>query len=131
MKGIGLLFASVMLLGSCTPSHDRFENVADVADALEDGGVSCDLMPDEARIGPERELPEGQSWGQCGTTAIYVLGDEDALSWLKSLESRTADDTPRLYWVYGENWFVATESRSGQEEVHDALGGETTDNSAF
>jgi hypothetical protein len=120
-----------LLFVACSPSHDRFENVAEVADALEDAGIPCDLTPDEARIGPEQDLPEGHSRGQCGTTAIYVLGDEDALTRIKSLESRNDDDTPRTYWVYGDNWYVVTDDRSAQKEVHDALGGEVTDNTQF
>ena len=129
--GIWLGVAALAFAGACTSSNERFPSAASVADALREGGVSCDFVPEAAMRGPI-QVPAGESWGGCnlahGGLGIYVLGDKDALTRLESDEAKSADDTPRIYWVYGDNWIVAAESRAVQAEVLVALGGAITDN---
>lgn len=116
---------------ACTSNGVRYSSAREIADVLIGGGIACMYTP--ARLNPDpRIVPPDESWGGCtighSTVAIYVLGNHDALSRLKTGEAGTADDTPRIYWCYGDNWFVAAGSASLRDRIHDVLGGSITDN---
>jgi hypothetical protein len=123
-----VLAAGLVMLAGCSPSHERFDSGQAVAEAVRDSGIPCDYRPDEELTGFLIQIPKGESWGQCDGLAIYVLGNNDALQRLKEGQAVAADDTPRLYWVYGDNWFIATEYPSLRDRVAKVLGGESTDN---
>ena len=126
-----VVIAGGLVASACSPSYDRFSDAREVARALNDGGVQCDFVPEGNMTGPII-VPKGESWGGCnmhgGGLAIYVLGDKDALTRLRSGEAKSSDDTPRIYWVYGDNWIVSANNRTVQAEVHAALGGELANN---
>ncbi len=77
--------------------------------------------------------PPGESFGQCNagrnTIAIYVFQKEDAYARLQEVDALSTSDTPRIFWVYGDNWFTATSNDRLRDRVREALGGEATDNS--
>lgn len=118
----------VALLAGCSPDHERFDDGPAVAKVLRGAGIPCEYVPSEQLTGFPLQVPEGESWGQCGGIAIYVLGDKDALAWLQDVRTDATDDIPRVYWVYGENWFVASQNESTRDRLAEALGGDTTDN---
>ena len=113
-------------------SGDSYQEASEIAEVMNQEGITCDHFVNEGSSGPVWPVPEGESWGGCDVNgsgvAIYVLGDSDAFQVLKDGEAVASDDTPRIYWVYGENWFVATETAELRDEIHAVLGGGITDN---
>jgi hypothetical protein len=128
MKRAWVIAVGLAVLSGCSQSNERFDNGPAVANALKDAGIACDYTPSETLTGFVIPIPKAESWGLCDGIAIYVLGDKDALKRLQEGQAASSDDTPRTYWVYGDNWFIASEDAPLRDRIADALGGHSTDN---
>ena len=51
---------------------------------------------------------------------MYVYSD---MKLFRQLRKPPTEGTPTIWWVIGENWFVATPSRTAALSVKDAIGG--------
>jgi hypothetical protein len=114
------------------PIETHFSSPRQVANAMTVGGFSCVFTP--AKFLPGVLIPRrGESWGGCSAgphsgLAIHVFDNGTALGRLVAGERGAFDDTPHIYWAYGPNWFVAAQTRTIRDAIHDAVGGGVTDN---
>lgn len=110
---------SILYLQTRPPSPKRYENVVCLAQALFKAGKGCTDLNQTLRGVP---TAEGWDQGECTAAgagvALHVSSNPKALRGLKK-----EPGGPVVYWVVGENWLIATESRAAAEEIRAATGG--------
>lgn len=112
MKNVVILCAAtIVLFAGCGGGADEYPSVDDIAVALGDEGIECDI--DSSSPG---ELVA--DYGTCGELDLFVFADEgDRDRWLK-----VGADLGDV--VIGPNWAILPDSDGDAQEIADALGGE-------
>jgi hypothetical protein len=130
LRVVALLPIATVVLASCTGSGARYENAEHLASAIERSGLGCT----DAGV-PRGFPPSGETQLVCTVEdkriTIHVMKQEEGLQRIKRLNSGGNDEVPRVFWLYGQNWFIATHHEDVLKVLEVELGGDVTDNTAF
>jgi len=128
---VALAIAFALLTAACTDDGGRYDHARDIAAEIQRSGFGCALHPSDFRV---RARP-GDSSLTCkvldAQITITVLESEEPFDSLRRVEAKAADDTPKIFWLYGDNWIIATQDEDVLAPLEAKLGGERADNTDF
>lgn len=112
MKAIASLCVVVaVVFAGCGGGAEEYPSVGDIAVALGDEGIDCDIDSSS----PGRLVAD---YGTCGELDLFVFADEgDRDRWLK-----VGADLGEV--VVGPNWAILPDSDDDARKIADALGGD-------
>jgi hypothetical protein len=122
---------AILALTACTGDGDHYANAEELAAEIERAGLGC-KDAHEPRLGLR---PPGESEAVCTvfgrSITIHVMEDDDGLERIKRFNSGGNDETPVVFWLYGANWFIATQAEDLMGPLEAELGGDRADNTDF
>jgi hypothetical protein len=108
---VSLCVIIAVVFAGCGGGPDGFESVDDIAAALSDEGIDCEIETSS----PGRLVAD---YGTCGALDLFVFDSEgDRDRWLN-----VGADLGEV--VVGPNWTVLADSEGDAREIADALGGD-------
>lgn len=111
MKPFVSLCVIAVVFAACGGGPDEYDSVGDIAAALSDEGIDCEITTSS----PGRLVAD---YGTCGELDLFVFdSEEDRDRWLN-----VGADLGEV--VIGPNWTVLARSKGDAREIADALGGD-------
>ena len=108
---VSLCVVTAVVFAGCGGGADEFESVKDMAAALSDEGIDCEIETSS----PGRLVAD---YGTCGELDLFVFDSEDDRDrWLK-----VGSELGEV--AVGPNWTILPDDEADAQKIADALGGE-------
>jgi hypothetical protein len=129
-QAIRVALTAAVGLGACTDSGQRYDNAGHLATAIERSSLGCEnARPTRAPVRPGETQIVCTVLGKSIT--LHVMEAEDGLERIRLFNSGGNDDTPTVFYLYGDNWFIATLAEDVLGPLEAELGGDRADNTDF